>query len=139
MSSSKLIFSNNLLPFLTFLAHCLAQTNNHLFRIVSFQTMSSSTQDLQWLFFDVFGTVVDWKSHMSATLFTISQRVDPESMKAHSRSTDEHWQDFAQEWRTGFMKGVKELMGKREDAGMDVRMHPLTWSPHVASYPQIAE
>lgn len=93
----------------------------------------SAPTDLQWLFFDTFGTVVDWKSHISKTLLEISKRVDPEAAKAHTQASDAHWQDFAQEWRTGFMKGVKELMGKREDAGMDVRMHPLSWRDNVLS------
>ncbi|KAJ9116465.1 hypothetical protein QFC22_004907 [Naganishia vaughanmartiniae] len=76
---------------------------------------------VEWLFFDVFGTVVDWKSHMSESMLRIAKRVEPELAERYSNPKDDVWQDRVQQWRNGFMKQAKEnaKQGTREKGGMD--------------------
>ena len=80
---------------------------------------AASLRDVEWLFFDVFGTVADWKSHISASLCRISKTVEPEAYEAHPKPDDAFWQDRAQEWRTRFMKHIRTKLGNREPGGMD--------------------
>jgi hypothetical protein len=115
--------------------------------------MSAPAQldQVEWLFFDVFGTVLDckfnvslltsipsglsadikWfllgKSHISATLCKIAERIEPEAHEAHPQPDDQFWLDRTQEWRTRFMKHVRTRLGNREEGGMDVGLadhHP---------------
>ncbi|KAJ9099289.1 hypothetical protein QFC21_004170 [Naganishia friedmannii] len=78
-------------------------------------------QGVEWLFFDVFGTVVDWKSHMSESMLRVAKRAEPELAKKNPDSKDEIWQDRVQQWRNGFMKQAKANAEKnhREQGGMD--------------------
>lgn len=96
-------------------------------------------KDVQWLFFDVFGTVVDCKyhgatpsfsatdlssftgkSHMAKSMLQVCKRVEPELAEKNSDFKDEVWQDRVQQWRNGFMKNARERQGDREKGGMDV-------------------
>ncbi|KAJ9104137.1 hypothetical protein QFC19_004121 [Naganishia cerealis] len=76
-------------------------------------------RDVEWLFFDVFGTVVDWKSHISQSMLRIAGRVEPKLAEKHPDSQDAVWQDRVQQWRNEFMSQAKTKQGKREKGGMD--------------------
>ena len=105
---------------------------------------TESLKDVQWLFFDVFGTVVDCtfspcctrppltstagKSHMTRSMLAVAKRVEPDAAKEHPEATDEFWQDRVQQWRNGFMKSARAHQGKREEGGMDVSVSLI---PHV--------
>lgn len=96
-------------------------------------------KDVQWLFFDVFGTVVDCnyhgaspsssvtdlspstgKSHMAKSMLKVCKRVEPDLAEKNPDSKDEVWQDRVQQWRNEFMKNARERQGDREKGGMDV-------------------
>ncbi|KDR73167.1 hypothetical protein GALMADRAFT_142309 [Galerina marginata CBS 339.88] len=58
-------------------------------------------QPIKALLFDVFGTVVDWRSGIVAELEALGEKhgIDP--------GTD--WVQFAQEWRNGYMQNIRRL------------------------------
>ncbi|KAJ9091713.1 hypothetical protein QFC21_007108 [Naganishia friedmannii] len=80
----------------------------------------SNLNDVQWLFFDVFGTVVDWQSHMSRSMLNVAKRVEPVVARKYPDAQDKFWQDRTQQWRTGFMSHIKTKQGNREEGGIDV-------------------
>jgi hypothetical protein len=109
---------------------------------------ASQLNDVEWLFFDVFGTVADCKppvstcqhhvmnsthalpynlgkSHISSTLCRISQKFDPDTYELHPKPDDEFWKSKAQDWRTRFMSHIKTKQGNREPGGMDVSQEIL--------------
>ena len=62
------------------------------------------------------------KSHISATLCKISEKIDPEAHDAHPQPDDQFWLDRTQDWRTRFMKHIRTRLGNREEGGMDVSL-----------------
>lgn len=79
--------------------------------------MSSSSTDFiqsppKALTFDVFGTVVDWRKTVTATLISRaaakvsssshSTNISPEVQKRLSELTDDSWAEFAMQWRISY-------------------------------------
>src|SRR6266487_4912647 len=84
--------------------------------------MSSSTYDItksppKALTFDVFGTVVDWRTTVTSFLIQMaaaktssssrSAELAPEVRVRLSKLTDQDWARFAQEWRNCYKKFTK--------------------------------
>lgn len=71
---------------------------------------ASQSLSLKVLFFDVFGTVVDWRSSVSHALEEASshalkdtKKVLPEKLRqTASAFTTDNWHTFVQEWRTSY-------------------------------------
>ncbi|KAH9475798.1 (S)-2-haloacid dehalogenase 4A [Psilocybe cubensis] len=57
---------------------------------------------IQALIFDVFGTVVDWRSSVVAELELVGKKSGAEKATAD-------WARFAQEWRTGYMTKTRQI------------------------------
>ncbi|KAF8961184.1 haloacid dehalogenase [Flammula alnicola] len=53
------------------------------------------------LIFDVFGTVVDWRSSVVAELEVLG--------KQHGVASDTDWNKFAQQWRSGYIKNTRRI------------------------------
>ena len=99
--------------------------------------MASSSTNLtkappKALTFDVFGTVVNWRKTVTATLIysaaakvsssSRSADISPEVRRRLSELTDESWGQFAQQWRDAykvFVKGYKP----NEDPWRDIDTH----------------
>jgi FMN phosphatase YigB (HAD superfamily) len=64
-----------------------------LFFNCHFQKLTDTMKQVQALLFDVFGTVVDWRSSVEAELKELGAK--------HGIEAD--WPRFAQEWRTSYM------------------------------------
>jgi len=82
--------------------------------------MASKTQNLasesRALFFDVFGTCVDWRKSVTNALKESADKALNESISISSsvrekaqQYTIETWGEFAQEWRTTYYKFTREL------------------------------
>ncbi|KAF9458551.1 haloacid dehalogenase [Collybia nuda] len=71
------------------------------------------------LVFDVFGTVVDWRSSVEQELISLGRKYSvgeaileapTDDTKLHpSYSDGENWRDFAQEWRSGYITNTRRL------------------------------
>ena len=101
--------------------------------------MSPSNDDLtrkppRALAFDVFGTVVDWRTTVTSTLIlSAAGKVSSSSRSAAlspavrlqlSRMRDGDWGIFAQEWRNSYKKFVKEFVpGETEWRDIDTHHH----------------
>jgi 2-haloacid dehalogenase len=87
--------------------------------------MSTSEYDIlksppKGLTFDVFGTVVDWRKTVTATLIqsaavktassSRSANLSPEVRAQLARLTDTDWARFAQEWRNSYKKFTSEFV-----------------------------
>ncbi|KAL5489860.1 hypothetical protein ACEPAI_4692 [Sanghuangporus weigelae] len=85
------------------------------------QTDSSSTSlqsqnltaldGIQALTFDVFGTVVDWRGSIVSQLTRRAARSNSTELK---RFTEQDWQDFATEWRQGYMNQTTAIANGAE-------------------------
>ncbi|KAE9393008.1 haloacid dehalogenase [Gymnopus androsaceus JB14] len=62
----------------------------------------SALQGVQVLLFDVFGTVVDWRSSITKTLEDLGKQYSLEV-------SVEEWQGFADEWRTGYYENINRI------------------------------
>ena len=101
--------------------------------------MSSSSNDIfkappKALTFDVFGTVVNWRTtvtsaliHSAAAKTSSSSRsadLSPEVRTQLSKLTDQDWGQFAQEWRNSYKKFVKGFVpGETEWRDIDTHHH----------------
>jgi 2-haloacid dehalogenase len=101
--------------------------------------MSSSSFDIvktppKALFFDVFGTVVDWRKTVTSTIqnaaaakISSSSRsadLPPEVRTQLAKLTDEDWAQFAQEWRTTYKIFVGNFVpGESEWRDIDTHHH----------------
>ena len=101
--------------------------------------MSSASSDIlsvppKALTFDVFGTVVDWRTTVSSTLIqSAAVKISPSSRSAKlapevrtlvSKLTDGDWGRFAQEWRNSYKKFVKGFVpGETEWRDIDTHHH----------------
>ncbi|KAG0652427.1 hypothetical protein D0Z07_0998 [Hyphodiscus hymeniophilus] len=96
--------------------------------------MSSSMSNIRALTFDVFGTVVDWRTTVTSTLIQCARaQVSSSSRSAGlspairtrlSQMRDEEWGQFAQEWRDSYKKFVKEFVpGETEWRDIDTHHH----------------
>lgn len=86
------------------------------------------------LTFDVFGTVVNWRETVTATLIQCaaaqtssssqSASLSPELRVRLSKLTNEDWGKFAQEWRDTYKKFVREFVpGETEWRDIDTHHH----------------
>lgn len=86
------------------------------------------------LTFDVFGTVVNWRETVTATLIQCaaaqtssssqSASLSPELRIRLSKLTNEDWGKFAQEWRDTYKKFVREFIpGETEWRDIDTHHH----------------
>jgi 2-haloacid dehalogenase len=86
------------------------------------------------LTFDVFGTVVDWRSTVTSTLIhnaaaktsssSRSANLPPEVRSRLSKLTDQDWAQFAQEWRNSYKQFVKSFVpGETEWRDIDTHHH----------------
>ncbi|KAI0134622.1 haloacid dehalogenase [Xylariales sp. AK1849] len=70
--------------------------------------VSSQFSDVKALLFDVFGTVVDWRSTVTGELVKRAREQtnspDEWSRRRLQELTDDDWAEFAQEWRISYMK-----------------------------------
>ena len=80
----------------------------------------SALQGVQVLLFDVFGTVVDWRSSITKTLEVLGKQYSLEGsivldliatacqkiLTFNLLVSVEEWQGFADEWRTGYYENV---------------------------------
>jgi 2-haloacid dehalogenase len=67
--------------------------------------MSSDTSHVKALVFDVFGTVVDWRTSITHEISAVGTRLGIEG----------DWEAFADRWRGGYSDGMQEFRdGKRE-------------------------
>lgn len=79
--------------------------------------MALSNPTPRCLFFDVFGTCVDWRSTVTKALWNATRTVlsNPAASLASrirmqaSDMTYEQWGDFAQEWRNSYLKFTRAL------------------------------
>ncbi|KAJ6531370.1 HAD-like domain-containing protein [Mycena vulgaris] len=62
--------------------------------------MDSGLRDVQALFFDVFGTVVDWHSSLTQELAILGDKY----------GADGDWSAFAKTWRRGYMDHFQEIL-----------------------------
>lgn len=101
--------------------------------------MSSSTYDItesppKALTFDVFGTVVDWRTTVTSTLFhtaaaktsssSRSAEPSPEVRVRLSKLTEQDWAQFAQEWRNSYKKFTRGYeLEKMEWRDIDTHHH----------------
>ena len=67
--------------------------------------MSNDTFHVKALVFDVFGTVVDWRTSITREISAVGTRL----------GVDADWEAFADRWRGGYSDGMQEFRdGKRE-------------------------
>lgn len=83
------------------------------------------------LFFDVFGTVVDWRSSVTAELISRgrgkigSPDINPGGSKDRLRElADDDWAKFAQQWRDSYGKFTKSFVpGQTDPKDIDTHHH----------------
>ncbi|KAK5115735.1 hypothetical protein LTR62_000824 [Meristemomyces frigidus] len=79
--------------------------------------MPSSSPRPKALFFDVFGTCVDWRTSVTEELYTKAQTAlgsttswnDDRARMIAGAMTHEDWGEVAQEWRDGYLKFTREV------------------------------
>lgn len=105
-------------------------------KLASHSTMALAHVDV--LFFDVFGTVVDWHGTVTRELRDLS-RAAPSSDPSIDLSQHD-WAHFATLWRQGYMRGTKELAqsGNKEKVTVD-QMHLRILNELVEQVPGLAD
>lgn len=92
---------------------------------------SLTTNPPKALTFDVFGTVVDWRTTVTSTLIarafaktssSTSASLSPPTLQRLSELTARSWADFAQEWRNSYKAFVKSY-NPATDAWRDIDTH----------------
>ena len=68
-------------------------------RIQGNPQMTKTLEDVRALVFDVFGTVVDWRSSVIAELECLGQ----------TRKLSRNWAEFADFWRQGYGDGMRKI------------------------------
>ncbi|KAJ3505587.1 hypothetical protein NLJ89_g7336 [Agrocybe chaxingu] len=68
--------------------------------------------DVKALIFDVFGTVVDWRSSVVGELRVLGEK--------HGAPTDTDWHKFAQAWRSGYMTNTRNIAAGRASGPLNV-------------------
>jgi 2-haloacid dehalogenase len=80
--------------------------------MISQQEASPDFSKVKALFFDVFGTVVDWRSTVTRELYNTAQK------SSHSKATTmtlEDWGKFAAAWRGTYHKFVRSIASQSDD------------------------
>jgi len=71
---------------------------------------ATSLKNVEAFIFDVFGTVVDWRTSVVKELKELGRKhgIDPESVD---------WRGFAQEWRNGYMAKTRQIAQEGSPSG----------------------
>ncbi|QIW94908.1 hypothetical protein AMS68_000426 [Peltaster fructicola] len=93
----------------------------------------SSLRDVRGLLFDVFGTCVDWRTTVTEALQSAAhksvsyrERSPSEAVRARAAEmTDSGWGDFAQQWRTSYLKFTRALAANSSTEYKTVDQHHL--------------
>ena len=67
--------------------------------------MTSDVSQVKAIVFDVFGTVVDWRSSISREVTTVGDRL----------GVSGNWEDFADRWRAGYYEGTKDVVDQKRE------------------------
>ncbi|KAJ5730222.1 uncharacterized protein N7483_004730 [Penicillium malachiteum] len=101
----------------------------------------SAVQPPQVLFFDTFGTVVEWRTCVTNALrLAAKQALDdpskdlPVDVRQRAASLSESdWQSLAQDWRSSYGRGIRELFNDDELWDLTLSWHRLNpWPDSVA-------
>ncbi|CAO1623452.1 unnamed protein product [Jaminaea pallidilutea] len=92
------------------------------------------------LFFDVFGTVVDWLHTVSDELHSTIKAAPHPDPSIQRQLLAHDWEDFTKQWRAGYMKGTRELAktGNPEKITVDA-MHRTILDRLVAETEHLSE
>ena len=65
--------------------------------------MTSDLSQVKAIVFDVFGTVVDWRSSILQEITAVAGRLGVQG----------NWEDFADRWRAGYYEGTKDVLSQK--------------------------
>ena len=67
--------------------------------------MSGNVSQVKAIIFDVFGTIVDWRSSIIREITTVGEKL----------GVTANWESFVDTWRAGYHKGTKDVVDQKRE------------------------